>query len=125
MAIHSVIPEQPAHSSPQEIHGSFLIESGVLVGFTGDMKLSLFINGEQEVFSFFAELLYGMSLDGDMLHSFTAEVGNMIAGNLSTNLAKCSIKTDITAPILLEGGSYIMTDWTWGIVWSFVFQTRV
>ncbi|MFC4323369.1 chemotaxis protein CheX [Litchfieldia salsa] len=111
LSINSVIPAQPTVNTSEAIGSTEIsIELGVSVGFIGDMKGSLFLKGERETFSSIAELLYGMRLDGEMLTSFTGEVGNMIAGTLSTNLTKWSLKTDITSPVLMEDGVFKVED---------------
>ncbi|MBD8071388.1 chemotaxis protein CheX [Bacillus sp. PS06] len=109
-SINSVIPAQPTVNTSQAIDFTKTIELGVSVEFTGDLKGNLFLNGERETFSTIAEMLYGMRLDGEMLTSFTGEVGNMIAGNLSTNLTKFSLKTDITFPVLMEENAIQLED---------------
>jgi len=40
-----------------------------------------------------------------MLMSFSGELGNMIAGSLSTNIVAQGIKTDITSPTILQGST--------------------
>ncbi|WP_078543837.1 chemotaxis protein CheX [Litchfieldia alkalitelluris] len=101
-SINSVIPAQPIINHTPSIESAIPIDLGVSVHFTGDMKGLLFLKGEKDTFSSIAEMLYGMRLDGEMLTSFTGEVGNMIAGTLSTNLTKLSLKTDITSPELFQ-----------------------
>lgn len=78
-------------------------EMGVLIGITGDNHSQLVIDGKQEAFSGLANLLYGMSLEGDMLESFVGEIGNMVGGNMCTYASTQGIVLDITHPTVLVG----------------------
>lgn len=49
--------------------------------------------------------MFGMNVEGDMLTSFTGELGNMIAGALSTIIANEGVKTNITSPTVMEGST--------------------
>ena len=44
-----------------------------------------------------------MALEGEMLESFAGELGNMIAGSLSTFISQKGINMDITPPTVLVG----------------------
>ncbi len=76
---------------------------GVLIGYSGSFKGDLLIRANKEVFSAIGEALYGMPLSDEMLDSFSGELGNMIAGGLSTHLAEQGIETDITHPTVISG----------------------
>ncbi|MFD1849055.1 chemotaxis protein CheX [Oceanobacillus bengalensis] len=106
-SLKTIIPIQHKISKP-ELLGKFLkIHFGVLIGFTGDVKGKLIIDGEPSVFSMIGQSMFGMTVEGEMLQSFSGELGNMIAGNLSTNIVKQGIQTDITAPSIMEGSTTI------------------
>lgn len=47
--------------------------------------------------------MFGIALEGDMLESFSGELGNMIAGNLSSNIYQQGINMDITPPTVMVG----------------------
>lgn len=47
------------------------------------------------------------NLSSNMLTSFSGELGNMIAGNLSTYIVQKGIKTDITYPTIFQGETKI------------------
>lgn len=78
--IKSVIPIHTEIAKPQLIHQACHLEFGVLIGFAGDFQSKLVISGKKAIFSSIGEKMYGMMLEGDMLTSFSGELGNMIAG---------------------------------------------
>lgn len=47
--------------------------------------------------------MFGMPLEGEMLLSFSGELGNMIAGAISTNIADSGTDINITAPTIMQG----------------------
>jgi len=79
------------------------LQFGVLIGFTGDLKGKLILSGEHAVFSEIGKSMFGMDIEGEMLTSFSGELGNMLAGNLSAKIEEHGIRTDITAPTIMEG----------------------
>lgn len=91
------------------IPGTFLYElensrpsmAAVQVGIIGEVKGSLLIEGNEDVFKDFGLKLYGMALEGEMLSSFIGEFANMVAGQMATNLSSKGMKLDITPPKLL------------------------
>lgn len=76
---------------------------GVLIGMTGDVKGRVIIEGDEVTFGKIGEGMFGMFLEGEMLESFAGELGNMIAGNLSTNISQRGFEMDITPPTVLVG----------------------
>ncbi|HEY4600856.1 MAG TPA: chemotaxis protein CheX [Cerasibacillus sp.] len=84
---------------------SFHLHFGVLIGITGQMKGKLILAGDKSVFASIGEAMFGMKVEQEMLHSFSGELGNMIAGNLSTDIITKGVKTDITAPTIMEGNT--------------------
>src|SRR5690625_5093047 len=106
-ALDTVIPIQHKLSRPQLIEQSFQIQFGVLIGITGDIRGKLLLDGEKQTFGNIGETMFGMSIENDMLTSFSGELGNMLAGNLSTNIVDNGITIDITAPTNMEGVTQI------------------
>ncbi|NSL52656.1 chemotaxis protein CheX [Bacillus sp. P2(2020)] len=80
-------------------------EIGVLIGMIGSIRGSLVIKSRAKTFCGIGEEMFGMHLDGEMLQSFTGELGNMLAGNLCTILAGKGIDIDITPPTVVMDGS--------------------
>ena len=79
------------------------LEMGVLIGLVGDIKGSIIIDGTPESFSKIGSAMFGMPLEGEMLESFTGELGNMIAGNLCTYTVQYDLELDITPPTVMVG----------------------
>jgi chemotaxis protein CheX len=107
-SIKSVLPIQVEIQQPKLFNAPFNQHTiGVLIGITGDIKGRIVIDGEEEVFSKIGELMFGMPLIGEMLESFAGELGNMIAGNMSTQIANNGLIIDITPPTVIVGNSKI------------------
>ena len=105
-AIKSVLPLAMEINEPKFINQHFEQEAiSVLIGMTGEGLLPgrLIIDGDEECMSKIGEAMFGMPLQGEMLESFSAELGNMIAGNLATTLAQSNTIIDITPPTVLIG----------------------
>jgi chemotaxis protein CheX len=58
---------------------------GVLVGMIGNCKGQTILKGSSSTFGQLAQSMFGMPVEGDVLISFTGELGNMIAGNYVFN----------------------------------------
>ena len=78
-------------------------EISVLVGIVGGIKGRLIIDTSTEVINTIGTAMFGMSIDGEMIESFTGELGNMVAGNLCTVLEKEGLILDITPPTVMTG----------------------
>jgi chemotaxis protein CheX len=90
--------------SPQEfVQGVVQSEIGVLVGITGDVYGRILLEGSSETFSKLGETMFGMPLEGEMLHSFVGEIANMIAGKASTIIFEKGHTIDITPPTVMVG----------------------
>ncbi|WP_227521489.1 chemotaxis protein CheX [Bacillus alkalisoli] len=101
-SVKSVIPLTLSFEEPTIIENTMTsISMGVSIQLTGDLQAQLFIFGESDVFQKLSETMFGMQLEGEMLHSFTGELGNMIAGNLSNYVSQIGLKTDITPPSII------------------------
>jgi chemotaxis protein CheX len=103
-SIKAVIPtgiqiEKPTLYTSRSIRSSL----SVLIGMTGQVQGQLVLGGTNALFAQISQLMYGMMLEGDMLESFTCELGNMIAGHLVTYASNQQITMDITPPTLLVG----------------------
>ncbi|WP_249870261.1 chemotaxis protein CheX [Oceanobacillus saliphilus] len=104
-SLKSIVPLDYQLSKPKLLGQSLSLQFGVLIGFTGDLKGKLILSGEHTVFGTIGEAMFGMAVEGEMLASFSGELGNMLAGNLSTNIVQNGIKTDITAPTIMQGNT--------------------
>ncbi|PKG24074.1 chemotaxis protein CheX [Niallia nealsonii] len=103
-SVKSVLPFEISIHKPLQISAPFLQKSlGVLIGITGDLRGRIIIDGNEHVFSKLGETMFGMLLEGEMLESFSGELGNMIVGNLSTFVSQNGIEMDITPPTVLIG----------------------
>ncbi|MGG3843788.1 chemotaxis protein CheX [Anoxybacillus kestanbolensis] len=107
-SIRSVIPLTMAIDKPSLFTQPFTQMSiSVLIGITGDLRGRLMIEGHETMFGNIGETMFGMPLEGEMLKSFTGELGNMIAGNLATIVSQKGITIDITPPTVLVGQTKI------------------
>jgi chemotaxis protein CheX len=103
-AIRQVIPVPVGLQSPELLEGSvFQNEIGVLVGFTGDIYGRIVLQSSEPAFRKMGEMMFGMPLEGELLHSFIGELANMIAGNTSTILFNKGHEIDITPPTVMVG----------------------
>lgn len=102
-AIQAVVPIKHEMSKPRLLEQSLRIQFGVLIGITGDVKGKLVLSGNTTTFGSIGESMFGMPIDGEMLASFSGELGNMLAGSLSTNIVQEGINTDITSPTIIQG----------------------
>ena len=106
-SLKSVIPLSHQINKPELLGHSIHIQFGVLIGITGDVKGKLLLSGPLATFSVIGEAMFGMPVEGDMLSSFSGELGNMIAGNLSTIIGEKGINMDITHPTIIQGDTNI------------------
>ncbi|WP_339227287.1 chemotaxis protein CheX [Oceanobacillus sp. FSL K6-2867] len=104
-SLKSIIPIPSEIAKPTLAGASLSLQFGVLIGFTGDAKGKLILSGDPSVFAAIGETMFGMAVEGEMLASFSGELGNMLAGNLSTTIVQDGIKTDITAPTIMQGST--------------------
>ncbi|WP_164670246.1 chemotaxis protein CheX [Virgibacillus doumboii] len=104
-SLETVVPIQQTREKPQLLKSDFHIDYGVLIGITGDVKGKLVLSGNPTTFSKIGEVMYGIPLEGEMLISFSGELGNMIAGGLSTNIVEKGININITSPTMMQGNT--------------------
>lgn len=106
-ALQTVVPVEYSLSKPALDNELILVQYGVFIGITGDIKGKLILIGEEELFGSLGRVMFGTEIDGDMLLSFSGELGNMIAGNLSTHVVNDGLNIDITAPSIIKGNAEI------------------
>lgn len=105
-AVTSVVPNVVHRSRPSLITAPVHQQDiGVLIGITGDVRGRLILESKRETFGRVAAALFGMALEGEMLDSFVGELGNMIAGNMSTYASGQGVYVDITPPTVMIGES--------------------
>lgn len=78
-------------------------EISVLIGFIGGIKGRIIIDTTVDVIDTIGQSMFGMSIEGEMVESFTGELGNMVAGNLCTILEKGGLVLDISPPTVMTG----------------------
>jgi len=103
VALKNIIPMNYDITKPKLLGKSLELQFGILIGITGDIKARLVLMGTHSTFSTIAQSMFGMELEGEMLVSFSGELGNMLAGSISTQIVSSGIQTDITAPTIIQG----------------------
>lgn len=106
-ALQTVVPINYSLSKPTLDNKLILVQYGVFIGITGDIKGKLMLIGKEEMFGSIGSAMFGTELTGDMLYSFSGELGNMIAGNLSSYVVNEGLNIDITAPSIIKGNAEI------------------
>src|SRR5690625_2803313 len=106
-SIKTVVPVDSQIKKPQLLKQDFYLNFGVLIGITGDMKGKLVFSGDTSTFASIGQGMYGMPLEGEMLQSFSGELGNMIAGGISTKLIENNTEIMITTPTIFQGDTKI------------------
>lgn len=106
-SFNSIVPLAFEKRDPRLLNDHLNLEFGVLIGFVGDSRGKLVYRGEQSIFGSIGEVMYGMPLEGEMLNSFSSELGNMLSGGLCTYLSEQGVILDITPPTIIEGKSKI------------------
>lgn len=103
-SVNQVIAIQTDIEPPKAFNQSvFQSEVGVLVGITGDVSGRIVLEGNSETFSKLGQSMFGMLLEGEMLHSCIGEIANMIAGKTSTIIYQKGHTIDITPPTVMVG----------------------
>lgn len=120
-SIKIVVPVDYKTKQPQRLDSKVHLDYGVLIGITGDLQGKVLFTGERRTFGQIGEKMFGTEPSGDMLHSFCGELGNMLAGSLSTILATDSINIHITTPTIMSGDTYL-TGYKQGIEVPINFQ---
>ena len=107
MALKQVIPIDYELSKPHIEKRPIRICYGVFIGIVGDIKGKLVLVANKDAFGTVGEEMFGMPIGDDMLTSFSGELGNMIAGNVSTFIANDGLNIDITSPSIIEGDATV------------------
>jgi chemotaxis protein CheX len=107
LALKTIIPSLKELTKPKLLGTSLHLQFGILIGITGDIKARLVLMGDPTTFSAIAYSMFGMELKGEMLVSFSGELGNMLAGSISTQIVNSGIQTDITAPTIMQGNTWL------------------
>jgi chemotaxis protein CheX len=107
-SVKGVLPFEISVEKPSLFTQPYSQDSiGVLIGMTGDVRGRLIIDGNELTFGKIGEGMFGMMVEGEMLESFAGELGNMIAGTLSTFISQQGMEMDITPPTVLVGQTKI------------------
>src|SRR5690625_473953 len=101
-ALKQVVPVQHKISKPQLMKELLVVQFGVFIGITGDIKGKLVLEAGQQTFGIIGEKMFGSKISDDMLGSFSGELGNMLAGNITTNINHHGMAIDITTPTVIE-----------------------
>lgn len=104
-SLKTVVPIAHKPMRPHLLEKSFSLKFGVLIGLTGDITGKLILAGKPSVFGLIGSEMFDTPLEGEMLLSFSGEMGNMIAGGLSTKIAKNGININITYPTIMQGNT--------------------
>lgn len=105
VSVKKIIPIDPKVGAPKIVEPPLKVSFGVMIGYTGSVKGELVLQSSDRFFSHIGEKMFGMPVEGEMLDSFAGELGNMIAGSLSTYLSEQGLQTDITHPTILKGNA--------------------
>lgn len=101
-ALQQVVPIQQSVSKPSILREILSINFGVFIGLTGDIKGRILFAGDVHLFGAIGETMFGTPLQDDMLLSFSGELGNMIAGNVSIAVENENLSIDITEPSIIQ-----------------------
>ena len=105
-SLKTILPMNIEVKSPSISTEPFIQEHmGVLTGIVGDIKGRIIIDGTPAAFGGVGAAMFGMPLEGEMLESFTGELGNMVAGNLCTIVGQNGLDLDITPPTVMVGNT--------------------
>ncbi|WP_428909728.1 chemotaxis protein CheX [Niallia sp. Krafla_26] len=106
-AIKTILPFRYHLNKPKQLGTNVNLQFGALIGITGQIQARFVLMGPPATFSRIAKLMFNMELDDDMIVSFTGELGNMLAGGISTHILHSGIRTDITAPTIMKGNTML------------------
>lgn len=105
-SLKTILPLNIEIKSPSISSEPYIQEHmGVLIGIIGDLKGRIIIDGTPAAFGGIGHTMFGMPLEGEMLESFTGELGNMVAGNLCTIVGQSGLDLDITPPTVMVGNT--------------------
>lgn len=78
-------------------------ELSVLIQMVGAIKGRLILDANSDIIQMIGQSMFGMRIEGEMIESFTGELGNMVAGNLCTVLEQHDFLLDISTPTVMVG----------------------
>lgn len=104
-SIKQIVPIPYEDVSVPIVQKELSLQYGVLVGVTGSVKGKILYKADADVFGSIGEVMFGMALEGEMLKSFSGELGNMLSGGLCTHIFSKGVTIDITAPTIMDGNS--------------------
>ncbi|WP_093213262.1 chemotaxis protein CheX [Sediminibacillus albus] len=114
---------EPDVGKARVFQDSLTVPFGVLIELTGDVQGTLVLKGEEGLFGSIGEAMFGMPLDGEMLLSFSGELGNMIAGSISTSIYSKGFQTDIKSPMVTEKDGTVIEDFQQAIQVELTYQS--
>ncbi|MCF6410852.1 chemotaxis protein CheX [Pseudalkalibacillus salsuginis] len=103
--IKTVIPIEFQMGKPQsevDLHLKEEEQVGVIIGLEKEINGSLLFLASRAFFGECGNKMYGMPFEGEMLESFVRELGNILAGNIATQLSNEDITVDITTPRIVS-----------------------
>ncbi|WP_428909650.1 chemotaxis protein CheX [Niallia sp. Krafla_26] len=103
LALKAIIPSPYTLTKPKRLRTYLRPQFGILIGMTGDIRARFILMGNPSTFKSIAHSMFGMELEGEMLVSFSGELGNMLAGGISTRIINSGMHTDITTPTIIQG----------------------
>lgn len=106
-ALRQVIPIDYELSKPNLQKDPIQVGFGVFIGIVGDIKGKLVLVANKTAFGTIGQVMFGMPIEGEMLSSFSGELGNMLAGNVSTFISNDGLDIDITSPSIIEGDAKV------------------
>lgn len=102
LSIKRVVPINHRIENTTVLKQNFPLQIGILIGITGDVNGRLIFSSDSNTYASIAKIMYGIPLQGEMLLSFSGELGNMIAGALSSNMEINGDHIDITTPSVIQ-----------------------
>ncbi|WP_053218719.1 chemotaxis protein CheX [Virgibacillus senegalensis] len=121
-SIQTVIPLEAEVGKAKVIKESLPVPFGVLIDVTGDIQGTLVLKANDHLFGSIGEAMFGMPLEGEMLHSFSGELGNMIAGSVSTGIYATGLQTDITSPLVASEENMVVENFHHAIQVELTYQ---
>ncbi|MGM7703145.1 chemotaxis protein CheX [Pseudalkalibacillus sp. Hm43] len=104
--VKTVLPMDFTVGKPvNDIESVDVHQTGVMIGLEKEINGSLLFLGSRDLFGECGNKMFGMPFEGEMLDSFMGELGNILAGNIATQLSTEDITIDITTPRVVESVS--------------------
>lgn len=107
-SLHQVLSIDQQIMVIEEVDVETHFDYGVEIKISGDVNGKLVISAKVLVFQLLSDKLFGWKLSDWMLHSFTGEIVNMIAGYFSTEISRESISTYLKEPKIIENERVVM-----------------